>query len=182
MELSTRTKTTTAVAAGILLAGFAVILASAPHDNLAGAIGGACLVMVGLSLTILTFVCHWVSNTAEERRILGAAQREAQAERSRYFAAQAALENERGRLLRDLAAERASIAATLAAERAAMAAEFQETRATELSEAFQTGVEMERTGMLQRRQPQRGNLLKFPGRQPSAPARTQEREHGVVGP
>jgi hypothetical protein len=184
MDLTARTKAAVATAVGILITGFAIIIRSAEDDNVAGSIGGACLVMVGLSLTILIFVRSWVSNTSDERRILGAAQREAQAERSRYFAAKAALEGEHGRLLRDMAAERAGIAATLKAERAKMAAEFKENRAKELTEAFQTGVEMERAGMLKRKPAPRGNLLTFPKKQPGIPEqeRSRAREHGVVGP
>lgn len=183
MDLTARTKAAVATAVGILISGFAVIVRSTSDDNVAGSIGGACLVMVGLTLAILIFVRRWVSDTSDERRILGEAQREAQAERSRYVALKAALEGEHGRLLRDMAAERAGIAATLKAERAKMAAEFQESRATELSEAFQTGAEMERAGVFKRRQPQGGNLLKFPGRQTEMPKPEQlPREHGVVGP
>ena len=181
MDLTARIKAAVATAVGILTAGFAVIIRSASDDNVAGSIGGACLVMVGLTLAILIFVRRWVSDTSDERQALGQAQRDAQDERSRYIALKAALEGEHGRLLRDMAAERAGIAATLKAERAKMAAEFRETRATELSEAFQTGVEMERAGMLKRRPPQRGNLLKFPERQ-ELPTQERSREHGVVGP
>lgn len=189
MEFTARTKAAIATAVGILAGGFAVIIRSASGDNVAGSIGGACLVMVGLSLVILIFVRRWVTDTSEERRILGAAQREAQAERTRYVAAQAALENEIGRLTRDMAAERARVAATLKAERAALKAEFEETRAQELSEAFQTGAEMERAGMLKRPQSAGGSVLRFPKGQRGAPAqergrpeRERSREHGVAGP
>ena len=138
--------------------------------------------MVGLSLVILIFVRRWVCETNAERQALTQAQRDAQGERSRYIALKAALEGEHGRRVRDMAAERAGIAATLRAERAKLAAEYRESRAKELSEAFQTGVEMERAGMLKRRQTPRDNLLKFPGRQTERPDQERSREHGVVSP
>ncbi|MFD5002160.1 hypothetical protein ACFWMV_04560 [Streptomyces mutabilis] len=183
MDLTARSKAAVAIAVGILIAGFAVIIRSASDQNAAGSIGGACLVMVALSLVILVLVRAWVCNTNEERRILAAAQREAQSERTRYLAGQAAQINELGRNRREMAAERARLAATLQAERAAMKAEFENTRAKELSEAFQTGAEMERAGVFKKRQPaERGNLLKFPKRQAEAPEQERSREHGVVGP
>ncbi|WP_159027860.1 hypothetical protein [Streptomyces pactum] len=160
-----------------------MIIQHASHNNVAGSIGGACLVMVGLSLVILILVRIWICNTNEERRILAAAQREAQSERTRYIAAQAAHTNELGRNRREMAVERARLAATLRAERAKMQAEFDNTRAKELSEAFQTGAEMERAGVFKKRQqPVRGNLLTFPKKQPAAPEAERSREHGVGGP
>jgi len=182
MGPTARNKIVAATAAGILTAGFAVVIRSAALHNPAGSIGGACLIMTGLTLMILIFVRRWVCETSAERRALAQAQRDAQDERSRYIALKAALEGEHGRLVRDVAAERAGIAATLRADRAKLEAEFRENRATELSEAFRTGVEMERAGMLKRRQPQRGNLLTFPGRQPETQMPERSREHGVAGP
>ena len=184
MEFTASSKAAAATAAGILIVGFAVIIRSASNDDVAGSIGGACLVMAGLTAVILVLVRHWIRNTAEERRILGAAQREAQAERSRYFAAQAALENEMGRLNRDMAAERHRIATTLVAERAQMNREFKERHAVSVAEAFRTGVEMERAGMLKPDQPVvPANLIEFPRQHPDRQEeRARSREHGVVGP
>ncbi|NUS79132.1 MAG: hypothetical protein HOV70_23435 [Streptomyces sp.] len=183
MELTARTKAAVATAVGILISGFAVIIQSTMRDNVAGSIGGACLVMVGLTLAILIFVRRWVCDTRDERRILAATQREAQAERTRYIAAQAAITNELGRNNVEMAAERARIATTLKVERDAMQADFDNTRAKELAEAFQTGAEMERAGVFKRRQqPPRGNLLTFPKKQPAPPEAERSREHGVVGP
>lgn len=183
MGLSTSSKAAAGAAAGVLAIGAAVITRSVDDDDIAESIGGACLVMVSLSTVICVLVRHWVTNTSEERQVLAAAQREAQGERSRYFAAQAALENERARLTRDMAAERARNTATLAAERDKMQAEFEEQRAQLASEAFRTGVEMERAGMLKPgQQPACGNLIQFPDHPGRAPERERSREHGVVGP
>lgn len=186
MEFTASSKTATATAAGILITGFAVILRSVSGDDVAGSIGGACLVMVGLSLVILVFVKHWVVNTSAERRALAVTQQLAQDERTKYVAAQAILEGDQVRLYRDLAAEKASLAAAIVAERKKMRADFEEERATICAEAFQTGAEMERAGMLKPgKQPQRGNLIRFPKQEQQpvqAPQRERSREHGVVGP
>ncbi|MFJ8145982.1 hypothetical protein ACIQ6R_13010 [Streptomyces sp. NPDC096048] len=183
MGLTANSKAAVATAAGILISGFAVIIRSASAHNAAGSIGGACLVMVGLTLAILIFVRRWVCDTRDERRILAATQREAQAERTRMIAAQAAQMNEMGRLRQERAAERARNRAILKAEREKLQAEFANTRAKELSEAFQTGAEMERAGVFKKRQqPVRGNLLTFPKKQPAAPEAERSREHGVGGP
>ncbi|MEV3857794.1 hypothetical protein AB0J38_26145 [Streptomyces sp. NPDC050095] len=186
MGLTAGTKSAVVIAAGILASGFAVILRTTVSSNVAGAVGGASLVMVGLIGLLMLFLRHWVTTTSEERRALAEAQGEAQAERSRYVALQAANESEHGRVLRDVAATRAALKATLDSERRKLRAEFAGTRATELAEAFQTGVEMERSGALQATRSQRGNLIPFPGLpgQQSVPAaeRERSREHGSVGP
>lgn len=185
MGLTANSKMGVAAAVGILIVGFAVIIRSTMQDHVAGSIAGACLVMSGLTITVLVLCRHWIMDTRDERRVLAAAQRQADGERTRYIAVQAAFENEQVRLKRDMAAERARMAATLAAERKAMAAEFAETRATEMSDAFRAGAEMERAGMLKpARATTPGNLIQFPGQgQPARePQRERSREHGVVGP
>ncbi|MFI2761327.1 hypothetical protein ACH5A3_21035 [Streptomyces echinatus] len=171
------------MAAVLLTSGFAAIIRSSSNDNVAGSIGGACLVMVALTITICVLVRHWIVNTNTERAILAAAQREAQAERARYFAAQAALENEQGRLNRDMAAERARIARSLIAQEAKLRTKFEEERAELAAEAFRTGAEMERAGMLKPgAEKARGVLIRFP-RHPEHAAETERsREHGNVGP
>lgn len=183
MVLTARTKAAVATAVGLLLVGFAVILRSATLHNPAGSIGGACLVMTGLALAILIFVRRWICDTRDERRALADAQRQAQAEQTRFIALEAAQTNEMGRLSQERKAERARNAAILKAEREKLRAEFANTRTKELSEAFQTGAEMERAGVFRKRQPPaRGNLLTFPKKQPAAPEAERSREHGVVGP
>ncbi|GGR70744.1 MULTISPECIES: hypothetical protein [Streptomyces] len=185
MEFTATSKAITTTAAGILISGFAIIISSVPGDNVAGAVGGACLIMVALTVIICVLVRHWVVNTDAERRILSAAQREAQAERTRYIAAQAALENEQGRLNQDMAAERSRIARLLIAERQKMAAEFEEQRAQLAAEAFRTGVEMERSGSLRREAPPTANLIPFPKQgqpAPQAAERERSREHGEAAP
>ncbi|WP_326779658.1 hypothetical protein OG481_01855 [Streptomyces longwoodensis] len=187
MEFTASSKAAMVTAAGMLMAGFAVIICSASGDNVAGSIGGACLVMVALTAVILVMVRHWIINTAEERRILAACQREAQGERARFIAAQAALENEMGRLTQDMAAERAAIRATLIQERRQMSAQFEEERAQLAAKAFQLGAQMERNGDLKKKPaPEQANLIPFPKqerqRAQDQPQHERSREHGVVGP
>lgn len=186
MEFTATCKAASIIAAVILISGFAAIIRSTSHDDVAGSIGGACLVMVALTITICVLVRHWIVNTNTERTGLAAATREAQAQRAFYQAAQCALENEQGRLNRDMAIERAKIAKTLITERAKMTAEFNEERALLAADAFRTGVEMERAGALKRAPQPPANLIPFPKQekpqQASAPQHERSREHGVVGP
>ncbi|WP_327671905.1 MULTISPECIES: hypothetical protein [unclassified Streptomyces] len=183
-------KTAVVTAAGTLLAGLAATLYGALRHQISVSFGGGSLVVTALTLLSLILVRHWINDTRTERAALAAAQREAEAERSRYFAAQAALENEQGRLHRDLLAERAGIAATLSAGEAKLRSELEEERAQLTSEAFRTGVEMERAGMLRKPEQRRNNLIRFPERLPeqqhAAPEPEREHSrgigHGSVGP
>jgi hypothetical protein len=174
-------KMATAEATGALIAGFAVIAYSALFNHTAGTIAGACLVISALTLWSLIHIKGWVTNTSQERRTLADATRAADEVRNRYIASQAALEIEQSRRQRDMAAERASIEARLTAERQKMRREFEEERATLAADAFRTGVEMERAGMLKPDAPKVGNLIQFPKDLPHQ-QREKAREHGVVGP
>ncbi|MFB6787627.1 hypothetical protein ACFCWT_13220 [Streptomyces olivaceus] len=156
------------------------------HD-LAWALGGACLTMPVLTLVALVAVRRWIVDTRDERRALAAAQRQAEGERTRYIAAQAALENEQGRLRRDMAAERAQINARMAAEREALTIEFEERRATLVCETMEATVLMFKDGKFAPDSTTPGNLIRLADRLPGqgfAPdvKRERSREHGVVGP
>ncbi|MFC9847741.1 hypothetical protein ACFWFF_01325 [Streptomyces sp. NPDC060223] len=181
MDLTAGTKATAVSAVAVMAGGISVILYGIVRNDLARSLGGACLTMTALTLIAMVAIRRWTTDTGDERRILAASTREAQAERSRYVAAQAALENEQARLNRDMAAERARVAATLVAERRKMEAAFEEKRAQLATEAFTTGVQMERAGMLSPKKSEPGNLIQFP-QQERAAERERSREHGVVGP
>ncbi|NED73316.1 hypothetical protein G3I51_13385 [Streptomyces sp. SID9944] len=139
--------------------------------------------MIALTGIILTVVHKWVTDTSTERTALGAAQRETQAERTRYIAAQAALENEQARLHRDLAAERAALSESIKAERTALAAEFEERRASLIAETMEATVLMIRDGKFAPDTLPTGQLIRFPRQ--GAPAveshRERSREHGIAG-
>lgn len=152
-------------------------------DDTPRSIGGVVLTITALTLIVLFFVRVWVVNTDTEREQLAQARHDAEAERRRHFAMQAALEGEMTRLTRDMREERARLAKTLLIEREALAAEFEKNRLQIATQAFQAGVEMERAGLLEpdAPTPQPANLIQFP-EQSRAPERERSREHGSVGP
>ncbi|MEU0207417.1 hypothetical protein [Streptomyces canus] len=181
MTFTASRKMATAEVISVLIAGFTLIAYSALYDQTAGTIAGACLVISALTLWSLVRIKDWVTNTSQERRTLAEATRAADEVRNRYIAAHAALEIEHSRRNRDMAAERASIEARLTTERTKMRREFEEERATLAADAFRTGVEMERAGMLKPDAPQLGNLIQFPKDLPHQQRETA-REHGGVAP
>src|SRR6266568_59604 len=137
MDLTSGTRNTAAVGAAAMLGGTAATLHGIIRNMPSHSIGGGFLALTGLTVIALALIHQWVTDTADERRILAATQREAQARKDTYLAAQAALENEQGRLNRDMAAERAGLTVRLKAEREAMAAEFEERRAELISESME---------------------------------------------
>lgn len=183
MRSTANSKTATAQATGILLliAGFAATIYSAHRNEVAGSIAGACLVISALTWVSLIRIRRWTTDTSNERRTLADATRAADDERNRYVAAQAAAAIEYSRRQQDLAAERASVEARLVAERAKMRQDFEGERTKIMTDAFRTGVEMERAGMLKPDAPQLGNLIQFPK---DLPLQQQERsrEHGATRP
>lgn len=164
------------MAGGIALSGHGVIRGHATCST-----AGTSLVVTALTLAALTVIRRWIGDAREERRDLATARREADAEQRKYFALQAALEGEMTRLHRDMATEREHVAATLATEREALHAELEENRLQITTEAFRTGVEMERAGMLKPDAPAAvANLIPFPD--PAARSSSREHGHNVVGP
>lgn len=181
MELTGSTRTT-ATASAVVLGGLTLTLYGAWRDQLTHSLAGVVLSMVALTAIILVVIRRWVTNTSTERMVLAAAQRETQAERTRYIAAQAALENEQVRLRRDLDAERAALAAAAKVERAALAAEFEERRAALVSEAMEATFRMIRDGKFAPA-PKSGTVIRFPHQeQATAPQHERSRERGGVGP
>jgi hypothetical protein len=141
------------------------------------------MVFTGLTIMAVVIVQAGITDTREQRRELAQARKDADDEKMRFFALEAALESEATRMHRDLNAEQARIAATLAVERKAMQAEFEARRLEEAKEAFLTGVEMERSGALKPDAAVPANLIQFPKQLPdAAPQQERTREHGVVGP
>lgn len=144
------------------------------------------LALTGLTVFALALVRTWTKDASDERRELAQARQEANEEKDKYFALRANLEGEATLMYRDLNAERARIAKTLTVERNAMRALFEERRLEEMKDAFQTGVEMERSGALRPDAPAPApatNLIPFPKQLPdAAPQQERSREHGVAGP
>lgn len=179
MGLTGGTRATIATGTGALLAGAAVTLHAVARSNPAQALGGLCLTTVGLALIALLVIHHWFTNTSEERRTLAERTRAAEDEQNRYVSLEAALENEQGRLARDMAAERAALAVRLATEREALRSEFEERRASLIAETMEATVRMYRNGKFAPQPAAKGNLIPFPQQQPE---RARAHGHNVVGP
>lgn len=155
------------------------------HSDVSRSLSGTSLTVAALTLIGLTFIRSWIVDTRDERRDVAHAQQQAEAERRTYVAAKAALESEMGRLNHEMNIERARIAGTLISERQALRAEFEKERLQITTEAFRTGVEMERSGAFRRDEPAMpANLIQFPNQvQPSqSEQHGRSREHGVVRP
>jgi hypothetical protein len=183
MEWTSGTRATAGAGALAMAAGIALTSRGVLLSDLDNAVAGTCLTLVSLTAIALACLRRWIVDTREEQRVLAAAQREAERERSRYFAAQAALENEMGRLNRDMAAERQRIAAQLLQEREAMRIEFEEKRAEVITETVEATVLMFRNGKFAPETAATGQLIRFPRQEPTAaPQRERSREHGIVGP
>lgn len=182
MTYTGSTKAAVGTAAVAMIAGLTAVAHGLLRNNTAHSIGGSCVAFLGFGAIFLINVRAWIVDTSEERRLLSAATRAAQDERTRYIAAQAALENEQGRLNRDMAIERRRIAAQLIAEREALTADFEEKRAALVTETMEATFRMIRSGKLTPPEDtSHGRLIPFP-QQHSEPARERSREHGVVSP
>lgn len=128
--------------------GMGVVLYGVAVNDLSRSLGGACLTMTALTLIALISIRRWITNTADERRRLADATREADAERMRCTAVRAALELERQRVERDAEAAAEHMAARLAAERAAMWDQFEADRAALICESLDTAMRLVLSGKL----------------------------------
>lgn len=185
MDVTAGTKATAVSAAVVMAAGITVIFYGVVRHDLERSLGGACLTMPALTLIALVAIRRWVTDTSQDRRLLAASVREAQAKRDQYFAAQAALENEQGRLTRDAAADRARAVAAATAEREALHQQFEEKRAQLVCETFELAFEMARRAPDEhaRADDKADVVIQFPiQQQEQAPARARSRGHNVVGP
>lgn len=183
MDLPAGTRATAVTAAVALTTGLAAILYGVVRNETARALGGVALITIALTLIALVAIRRWVTDTRDEQRQLAQATREAQDERAKYIAAQAALENERQRLMRDAAADRARNTAALRAEREAMRQEFEEERAKLVCETLETAVQLVRGMVDQEPKQQSDVVIQFPTQEPDhSPERERSRGHNVVGP
>src|SRR3546814_3040070 len=106
MDLTGSARATATAAVAAMLAGQAAVAYGIVQETLPPAIGGLSLTVTALAVLGLLAIRQWVTNTSEERTLLADVRVELETQRSDYFAAKAALENERGRLAQDMAAER----------------------------------------------------------------------------
>lgn len=179
MDLTSGARTTAIAAVVAMLAGLSAVLYGIAHHDVPRAIGGFTLIVTALTVIGLLVIRGWVTNTAEERRSLAETQRHAERLKDTYLAERAALENERGRLVQDMAAERATLADLLKSERAAMEAEFAERRDDLIAETMEVTFLMHRDGKFAPDPAVIGKLIRFPDQQPQ---RERPRGHGVVRP
>lgn len=180
-------RTTIAAGAVLLAGGLAMGIHSVYRADIPRALLATTVALTGLAVVRLVCARAWIRDTRDERRELALARHGADGDSMKYFALKAALESEATRTHRDLAAERARNAAALILERKALQDEFEARRLEEAQAAFQTGVEMERSGALRPDTPIPANLIPFPKQTPAhgpAEERSHERsrEHGVVSP
>jgi hypothetical protein len=183
MEMSGATRTASVTGGVAVAGGLAITIQGILRSNLAHTVGGGFLATTAAILIALAVGCQRITDTRDERRALAASQRQAVQERTTYFAAQAALENDEGRLKQAVAAARAKDKEQLRVERAAMEAEFAERRDVLRAETIDSLLKMIASGKLAHG-PQ-GKLIPFPGQQISterATARERSREHGAIGP
>lgn len=183
MDVTAGTRATAVSAALIMTGGIAVVLYGIIRADIARALGGACLTMTALTLIALVSIRRWTTNTQVERQRLADATRDAEIERTRYVAGQAALEMERERVLRDAASEREQVAARLRNDQATMRNQFEDERATLQCESFEAGASMALRGLFDRPAPSaHGKVVSFPF--PSQPARERDEigDRGVSQP
>lgn len=183
MDLTSGTRATMMAAAVVMLGGLGFTLHGVWRDHPDCSLAGVVLCMIALTVIILTVIHHWITDTRAERAALAAAQREAQEETARCFAERAALQNERLRLYRALAADRAADRERLDAERAAMEAEFEQARAEISAEAMRIFASWYVDGKVCPPERKSGSIIRFPDQmRERVPTRERSREHGVVGP
>ncbi|MFF2189300.1 hypothetical protein [Streptomyces sp. NPDC058155] len=155
-----------------------VVLYGVARNDLARSLGGACLTMTSLTLIALVSIRRWTTNTDAERRRLGDATREAETEKTRSIAAQAAMEVERDRLLRDAASRRARLDAQLKTERKAMRDQLEADRAQIAIEALEEAFRLIRGGLCDpSKQPGEGTVIEFPEQPSERPAAVRPRGH-----
>jgi hypothetical protein len=164
-----------------MLGGLTLTLYGVLHNEVPHSLSGVGAIMIALTLLVLLVIHKWVTDTRAERELLAASQRETQAERSCYIAAQAALVNERSRMRRDLDDERAAILMVANREREALLAEFEENRARLVCETMEATVRMFHNGKFAPDTRRGGTLIQFPNQHPQT-QRNQPREHGVGRP
>lgn len=162
MKSTARTRGAAATAAVGVAAGIVVAIWGVAGEQPVRSVSGGCLAIISLTICIANCVRIWVSNTTAERILLGQATRDADAERARYIAAQAALELERKRVQRDGERTSARLAAQLAAEREALHRDIEEQRAKIICETLVTTVGLMHDGMMEDSPSEHGKIIGFP--------------------
>lgn len=167
--VSVRSANITAVAS--LAAGLGIAVYGTLNDDLPRTVAGSCLLTIALLLSALLSIRRWIIDAQSERHALARAIRDADDERTRYVAAQAALEMERQRVLRDAAIEREQGLARVKAAQEAMREKFEEERSQLICESLETAVKLVEGGLLEGRPEAAGHAKVI-----AMPAPTRQRE------
>lgn len=134
-------KTTTEVAAGLALPSGAVVVTSAArHGNVALAIAGMTLVIVGIAAVVIHVITRAITDTSAERRSLQEAESRAVSEYMRYLSARATLDADADRLCREAAQLELDSAHQLIEARETLQLEFDDRLEAEKRKAYFKGM------------------------------------------
>ncbi|MEW1638590.1 hypothetical protein AB0469_31600 [Streptomyces sp. NPDC093801] len=151
-----------------LAAGFALVLAVGVvaygifANDLARSVGGGVTAFTAALLLSLAKMRSWTTDARAERARLAKSVQAADDQRTRYVAAQGALMEEERRIIRDLEAERVALRAQADVERARLLQELEDERAQIKIDAYLTGVDHGRRGILNETPVQPGRVVQFP--------------------
>ncbi|MFD7016029.1 hypothetical protein [Streptomyces sp. NPDC059928] len=171
MHHSVIVRSATIAAITSVITGLSIAVYGTLNDDLPRTVAGSSLLTIALLLSALLSIRSWIIDAQSERHALARAIRDADDERTRYVAAQAALEMERQRVLRDAAMEREQSLARVKAAQAAMREKFEEERARLICEALETAVKLVEGGLLEDRSEAVGHAKVI-----AMPSATRQRE------
>lgn len=146
----------------------------------ARAAGGSAVTVTALMMFALPCIRRWILEAGDLRGVALEQISEAQKEKARALAAQAALEVERNRMRRDAAYQTQRSEAAITAEKQRLQSQFDEDRTEIMCKAYEAGVRHTLDGLLDAPAPARGrSVVPFP-----SPASRSERlpERGVSHP
>ncbi|MER5559638.1 hypothetical protein ABT071_13635 [Streptomyces sp. NPDC002506] len=167
--VSVRSASITAVAS--LVTGLGIAVYGTLNDDLPRTLAGSCLLMIALLLSALLSIRKWIIEAQSERDALARARRDADDERLRYLAAQAAVEMERQRIERDAAMEREQGIVHIKAVKAAMEEQFEEQKAQLICQSLETAYDLYVRGLANSHQEPAGHAKVI-----AMPAPTRQRE------
>ncbi|MFF4369686.1 hypothetical protein [Streptomyces sp. NPDC001594] len=131
-------------------------------NDLARSLGGGITAFTAALLLSLAKMRSWTTDAKAERARLAKALQAADDERTRYVAAQGAQMQEESRRIRDLEAERIALRAQADVERARLLQELEDERAQIQIDAYLTGVDHGRRGILNASPARPGRVVQFP--------------------
>jgi hypothetical protein len=149
-----------------LLAGIALVVVGAAARHIPATAGGGGIVLATTVAASMLVIHRWLTDVTAERARLAQATRDADTERTRYIAANAALQQEQQRVRTDLQDHYRRTQLELARHRAALDDEFETRRAELAAKAFELGATMALTGKLTADPGTSADVVHLPTRQP----------------